>query len=287
MGESQEMSKVTIRRAMARMENINIFYRDTGNNAQPILCLHGRWGRGETWVDFMQHYGKAYRVIAPDLRGHGLSGRPMAKYTADEFSSDMTALMDYLDIHSAIVVGHSMGGHIAGHLAAAHPEYAKALAILDKSAAGPEKENGLPPEKLECIDPVTKSWPLPFKSLSEAQAVIRRDMESELSYQYFMNSLMETEEGYGMMFSAQAIAANIAYYSDWYHLLPRIPCPVLLIRAKGNGAVSETDFHKMKSMIPNCTACEMSDPDHNVHLANKAEFYGYFDEFLEKAAGKK
>jgi pimeloyl-ACP methyl ester carboxylesterase len=134
---------------------------------------------------------------------------------------------------------------------------------------------------------MTKNWPLPFASLSEAEAVIRRDMESELSYQYFMNSLMETEAGYGMMFSAQAIAANIAYYSDWYHCLPRIQCPVLLIRAKGSGAVSDTDFEKMKSVIPNCMAREMSDPDHNVHLANKAEFYGYFDEFLEMAAGKK
>jgi len=30
-----------------------------------ILCLHGRWGRAETWVPFMQHYGDRYRVIAP------------------------------------------------------------------------------------------------------------------------------------------------------------------------------------------------------------------------------
>jgi pimeloyl-ACP methyl ester carboxylesterase len=281
------MGKATIHRKMARLKNINIFFRDTGGDAPPILCLHGRWGRGETWIDFMQHYGDKYRIIAPDLRGHGLSGKPVANYTAEEFSADMTGLMDYLGLPSAIIVGHSMGGHVAGYLAAMHPGYAQAAAILDKSASGPEKGNDLPPEKLERIDPVTKSWPLPFKSLSEAQAVIRRDMESELSYQYFMNSLMETEDGYGMMFSAQAIAANIAYYSDWYHLLPRISCPVLLIRAKGNDAVSDTDFEKMKSMIPNCMAFEMSNPDHNVHLSNKEEFYGYFDEFLEKAMKKR
>jgi pimeloyl-ACP methyl ester carboxylesterase len=281
------MGKVTIRRAMAQLENIKIFYRDTGNDARPILCLHGRWGRGETGIDFMQHYGERYRIIAPDLRGHGLSGKPVAKYTAEEFSADMTALLDYLRLPSAIIVGHSMGGHVAGYLAAMHPGHVQAAAILDKSASGPEKESELPPEKLERIDPVTKGWPLPFASLSEAQAVIRRDMESDLSYQYFMNSLLETEDGYGMMFSTQAIAANIAYYSDWYHLLPRIACPVLLVRAKGNDAVPDPDFEKMKSMIPNCMAREISNPDHNVYLSNKTEFYGYFDEFMETRINQK
>jgi pimeloyl-ACP methyl ester carboxylesterase len=276
------MSKDMIHRDMAQLGKINIFYRDTKNGAQPIFCLHGRWGRGETWIDFMRHYEEKYRVIAPDLRGHGLSSKPISKYTAEEMSKDMIDLMDYLDVNSVILVGHSMGGHIAGYLAATYPKYVKALAILDKSASGPEKQNELALDKIEIIDPVTKNWPLTFSSLTEAQEMIRRDMESELSYQYFMNSLIETVDGYKMMFSTQAIAANIAYYSDWFDLLPSIKCPVMLVRAKGNDAVTDTDFEKMKSMISNCMAYEMSNPDHNVHLANKNEFYQYFDEFLEK-----
>lgn len=281
------MSNVTIHRGIAQLGKLDIFYRDTRNDAQPILCLHGRWGRGETWIDFMRHYGENYRVIAPDLRGHGLSSKPIAKYTAEEMSKDMIDLLDYLNIDSAILAGHSMGGHIAGHLTATYPEYVKALAILDKSASGPEKQSDLSLEELEIIDPVTEHWPLPFSSLTEAQETIRREMDSELSYQYFMNSLVETADGYVMMFSTQAIAANIAFYSSWYSLLPGIKCPVLLVRAKGNSAVSDTDFEKMKTIIPNCMAHEMSNPDHNVHLANKNEFYKYFDEFLEKAMSNK
>ncbi|MEK4512056.1 hypothetical protein [Paenibacillus sp. FSL K6-2524] len=55
----------------------------------------------------------------------------------------------------------------------------------------------------------------------------------------------------------------------------------LLIRAKGNEAISDEDFTKMQSLIPNCLGHEMSHPDHNVHLGNKEEFYKYFDEFLK------
>lgn len=275
------MGKVKIYRQMAKLKQIDIFYRDSQTAGQAILCLHGRWGRGETWVDFIQHYGEKYRVIAPDQRGHGLSGKPIANYTAEEMAVDMVELLEFLKLDLAIVVGHSMGGRVAGYLTALYPQFVKALAILDKSAAGPTSPNILPLEQIPPLDPLTKDWPLPFASLSEAKDFMRQALESDLSYQYFMNSLVETVEGYQMMFSAQAIAANIAYEENWFHLLPQIKCPVMLIRAKGGEAVSDEDFVKMQSLIPNCLAHEMSHLDHNVYLSNKAEFYGYFDGFLK------
>ena len=97
-----------------------------------------------------------------------------------------------------------------------------------------------------------------------------------------MNSLVETVDGYQMMFSAQAIAANIAYYENWYHLLPKIKCPVMLVRSGSHEGVPDADWQKMQSLIANCSAYEMSHPDHNVHLGNEEEFYRYFDEFLSK-----
>jgi pimeloyl-ACP methyl ester carboxylesterase len=60
------MTVVNIYRDMARLKNIDIFLRDTQTEGPTIFCLHGRWGRGETWVDLMLHYGDQYRVITPD-----------------------------------------------------------------------------------------------------------------------------------------------------------------------------------------------------------------------------
>jgi pimeloyl-ACP methyl ester carboxylesterase len=276
------MGKVTIFRATARLGGIDIFYRDTRTAGPAILCLHGRWGRGETWIDFMRHYGEAYRIIAPDQRGHGLSGKPVAKYTTEEMAGDMIALLDSLGIESSIVVGHSMGGTIAGYMAASYPERVAALAILDKSASGPEKPDPPSLDKIGSADPLTKDWPMPFSSLVEAQEFLRGEMKSDLSYQYFMNSLTETAEGYRMMFSPQAMAANIAHYESWFDLLPRIRCPTLVIRARGGEAVADGDFARMKSMLADCAAHTMSSSDHNVHLSDKKEFYGRFDEFLKR-----
>lgn len=276
------MGKIKIYRNIAKLKSINIFYFDTKTEGPTILCLHGRWGRAETWFDFIQQYGKQYRIIAPDQKGHGLSSKPVSKYTAEEMAEDMIELLDFLKLDSVILVGHSMGGRVAGYLTALYPKYVKALAILDKSASGPAKPKMLPLDQIPVIDPLTKDWPIPFSSLSEAKDYIKQAMDSNLSYQYFMNSLVETVEGFQMMFSSQAMAANIAYEENWFHLIPDIKCLVLLIRAKGNDAISDEDFVKMQSLIPNCLAREMSHPDHNVHLGNKEEFYEYFNKFLNK-----
>jgi len=280
------MSEVKIHRNIIKINGVDIFYMDTRTQAETILCLHGRWGRAETWADFIQRYGEQYRVIAPDQRGHGLSGKPVSKYTSAEMAADIIGLMDHLRIDKVILVGHSMGGSIAGCFAATYPDRLRGVAILDKTAAGPGKPNTTPLEEIPVIDPITKDWPLPFSSLKEARVLIKRDMETELSYQYFMNSLTEDFAGYHMMFSAQAMAANIAYYQDWFDLLPKIKCPALLVRAGGQGAVTDEDFSRMQALIPDCLAFEMSDPDHNVHLSNQEEFYGYFDRFLSKVEGR-
>jgi pimeloyl-ACP methyl ester carboxylesterase len=141
------MEKVKIYRNIAKLKDIDMFYFDTKTEGPVILCLHGLWGRAETWHDFINQYGKEYRIIAPDQRGHGLTSKPESGYTAEEMGEDIIELLKYLNIDSIILVGHSMGGAIAGHLAALHPEYIKAVAILDESAA--DDSDGLSPDECE------------------------------------------------------------------------------------------------------------------------------------------
>lgn len=281
MKEGMILEAVRIHRNIAKLKDIDMFYFDTKTEGSIILCLHGRYGRAETWHDFINHYGKQYRIIAPDQRGHGLSSKPLSEYSAEEMAGDIIELLDLLSIDSVILVGHSMGGTVAGYLASEYPEYIKSVAILDKSAAGPEP-NKQSLDKSQLYDPFIKDWPSSFATLNQAMSFFKQVTESVLEYQYFMNSLEETIDGYQMMFSPKAMAINIANYQGWFQLLSNIKCLVLLIRASGHEAVSDEDLIKMQSLIPKSIAFDMSHPDHNVHLGNKEEFYNYFDEFLKK-----
>jgi 2-succinyl-6-hydroxy-2,4-cyclohexadiene-1-carboxylate synthase len=116
---------------MAKVNGINLFYRDTLSGDQTILCLHGRWGRGETWTDLIARYRDRYRIIAPDQRGHGLSDKPIARYAGEDMAADAYELIRYLGCAPVIVVGHSMGARIGAYLAALYPQVVKAFALLD------------------------------------------------------------------------------------------------------------------------------------------------------------
>jgi pimeloyl-ACP methyl ester carboxylesterase len=197
------LTATNVCRKTADLAGVEIFYLDTETSGPAILCLHGRWGRAETWIDFIRHFGNKYHIIAPDQRGHGLSGRPESTYSADEMSEDMARLADHLGLDELIAVGHSMGGRIGAYLAARHPTLVTGLAILDKSTSVHETSNGAPDK-----DPLTKDWPLPFTCLADAQEFLKEWTDSSLAYQYFMNSLAETQDGYIMRFSSHAMASS-------------------------------------------------------------------------------
>ena len=279
-----KMTEIKVYRGIAKLSEVDLFYMDSQKGDPVIICLHGRCGRAETWCDFIRYYGKHYRVIAPDQRGHGLSSKPISTYTDKEMAEDIIELMEVLNIKSTILIGHSMGGAVAGYLAAHYPEYVQAIAILDKSAAGPEMPLSI--EEYQKHNP-TSGWPLPFLSRLDAEKYICKRSRSALEYQYFMNSLVETVDGYEMLFSSEAMSVGIGQYVSWYHLLPQIRCPVLLVRSNSHEAVPDYDYARMQALIADCVSCEMACKDHNVHLSDPKQFYDYMDQFLSYALRQK
>ena len=275
------MSELNITQATVNVNGVDIFYRDTGGADKPVmLCLHGRWGRGETYNEFIQHYHKRYRIIAPDQRGHGLSSKPVATYRGEDMAADMHELLKYLGIGSAIIVGHSMGARIAGYFAALFSQATIALAILDEPADAPENTNNFTPEQIPSDDKLTSQWPTPFTSYAEAKQFLKNKFPFQTSVDYFMHSLAEISEGYDFMFSRYSIRAIEEYWVSWYDLLPKFTCPVLLVRATESWCLSAESAEKMKPMIKNLTYFEVSNSDHMVYTDNPEEFFPQFDKFL-------
>ncbi len=268
-------------RETASLSKAELFYYDTKEEKPVIICIHGMYGRAETWSDFIIHYADRYRVIAPDLRGHGRSSKPDGYYTIDEMGEDIRELMEMLGIEHAILVGHSMGGGIVGYLAARYRNMVKAAAILDKTAKGPEKHAPILSSQVKEYDAFTKEWRETFDTRREALECIRMSSGSELETEYFVNSLYEDKSGYHFMFSKQALAAYRANNYDWMDLLSLITCKTLLIKSAGEGCVTKQDFMEMEACLKDAIVYTMSNTNHNVHLAEKEEFYQVFDQFLD------
>jgi non-heme chloroperoxidase len=137
-------------------DSTTIFYKDWGTG-QPVVFSHGWPLNGDSWDDqlvFVASHG--YRAIAHDRRGHGRSSQPWDGNDMDTYADDLAALIDTLDLHDAVLVGHSTGGgevtryigrHGTSHLAKAVLVGAVPPLML-KTASNP---GGLPIEAFDQI----------------------------------------------------------------------------------------------------------------------------------------
>jgi 2-succinyl-6-hydroxy-2,4-cyclohexadiene-1-carboxylate synthase len=107
-------------------------------DGQPLLLLHGFMGSGESWTPrsavFAEH---GIRSIAVDLIGHGTSDAPVdpSRYRMERCVEDLLELLDRLELRRVGVLGYSMGGRLALHLASAAPERVSAL-VLESASPG-------------------------------------------------------------------------------------------------------------------------------------------------------
>ena len=195
-------------------------------------------------------------------------------------AADAAALIKHLDCGPAIVVGHSMGARIAGYLSALYPEAVSGLVLLDQTAQGPEAPSTLALKDLPPKDSFTADWPLPFTSYKQAREFLLDKTQSDVRTNYYLDSLVERADGYHVLFSQQATSAIFEYQEDWFHLLPSISQPVLLIRAKDSKELTEADSERMRRLLPSARTAAVSRPEHHVYLSNPDEFYVLMDEFL-------
>jgi len=96
-----------------------------------IMFIHGYAGCAETWEYQINHFGHQYRVVVPDLRGHGQSDAPYSEYTMAEMVADINQISIELNLPEKFtLVGHSFGGSICIEFAAAYPQRLDKLVLI-------------------------------------------------------------------------------------------------------------------------------------------------------------
>lgn len=100
--------------------------------AAPVMLIHGMWDHSRSWDRIAGVLARNYRVIAPDLRGHGDSAWASPDgYTLGAYVLDLADVMHAMTPEPLALVGHSLGGVLALRLAAAFPERITALAGIE------------------------------------------------------------------------------------------------------------------------------------------------------------
>ncbi|HEU4326115.1 MAG TPA: alpha/beta fold hydrolase [Roseiflexaceae bacterium] len=199
---------------------------DVGPDEPPgrgtIVCTHGAGGDARQWTPQINHFRRHYRVIAPDLRGHGRSEHPDSAYSLEEFLWDVTQLLTKLQVSEPfILMAHSFGGPIALTFTAAHPERVRRLILI---ATAPEMH-------LRPMVELLLKLPLPLRILERIRPLVASQIHAPL-------------------FVLQRVLAGTLFPWRGWSLLPTVRVPTLIIGGQFDFIVPVSVLNRMRAAMP-------------------------------------
>ena len=211
--------------------DFRIHYRDEGKG-ETLLLLHGFCESSEIWDDFRGALSKRFRVITPDLLGHGKSSPPAVRNNNGEYVNTMemqaesaAAVLKSAGVERCTVVGHSMGGYTALAFAELFPEKVKGLCLFHSTAmADPEEKKR---DRDKAIEAVKKDKKAFLEGLIPKMFAPANVIKMKGQVEKVLDSAMNIHED-GLV----AALAGMRDRKDRQHVLEGAKYPVLFIIGK-------------------------------------------------------
>jgi non-heme chloroperoxidase len=225
-------------------DGVEIFYKDWGQG-QPIVFHHGWPLSADDWDNQMLFFvQRGFRVVAIDRRGHGRSSQVSEGHDMDHYAADAAAVVEHLDLHDAVHVGHSTGGGEATRYVARHGKGRVAKAVLMSAVPPimvktPQNPGGLP---IEVFDGLRSS-------LAANRTQFYRDLPAGPFYGFNrpgatpLESVIANWWRQGMMGGAKAHYDGIKAFSetDFTEDLKSIDVPTLVMHGDDDQIVPYKD----------------------------------------------
>jgi 3-oxoadipate enol-lactonase len=250
------------------------FYAEQTGTGPDVLLLSGLAVDGRMWET--SRLADAFRVTTLDNRGVGQTGVPPGPYSMEQFAKDAVALCDALGLSRVHVVGHSMGGHMAQHLAVLRPDLVASLVLACSEP------------RFSIISDLATTQQLRLRALGVPRELLIRDYLPVLFSRRFLadpnrvetyvqaaleDPLPQTDDGYRLQ--VEALRQH-----DTRKLLPEIRCPTLVLGAEADLLTPCEFSYEMAEKIPNARLQILPDCGHAPFLECPDEFYHAIRSFL-------
>lgn len=233
---------------------MTLHYTEQGQGL-PVVLLHGYPFNGTIWQTQQQGLSDKYRVIAPDLRGHGQSPAPEGVYDMDTMARDVLALLDSLEVEKAAIMGHSMGGYVTFALWRLAPARFAAIGLICTQAS---------PDSDDTRKGRYKTAENVFTDGSQvvAQAMTPRlfapnTPEDEPIVEQIRTIILNTRPS-GIIGTLKGMAAR----PDSTDLLPEINIPVLVLTGDKDQIIPPQKAEKMATSVPSATLVTIESAGH-------------------------
>ncbi len=258
---------------LARLNGITLHYRDEGPKAGPALVFVNSLGTDfRIWDAVASHFAPAHRIVRYDKRGHGLSDAPPAPYSITDHAADLEALLDHLEIGSAVLVGLSVGGLIVTAFAGKSPNRVKGLVLCDTahkigtvemwdSRIAMIREGGI----ASTSDMVMERWFSP---------VFHRDRKDELAICRNMLERMPVE---GYIGTCMALRD-----ADNTKIVKQLKMPVLLLVGSNDGSTPPDLVRSTHELIAGSRFVVIEGPGHIPCMEAPQETNALIEAFLQE-----
>jgi 3-oxoadipate enol-lactonase len=230
------------RRDEALRDTINEFemhFQDVGEGP-PILLVHGFPLDHTLWTHQVEALQREYRVVNPDLRGHGQSEAPAGAYTMAQLAEDLHALLDRRAIDRVVFAGLSMGGYIAFAFWRMYPDRLRALVLADTRAAADTPEGR--ENRYKMIQQAQNEGIRPIVAGMLPKMVSPVTLESEPQVVAQARRMMEHTPVDGVVGALQGMAQR----PDSTSTLPTIDVPTLILVGEDDAITPPTEARRMR-----------------------------------------
>ena len=248
--------------------DVKLFYTDQGSG-QPVVLIHGYPLNGESWGKQQAALLDAgYRVIAYDRRGFGASTKAGSGYDYDTFASDLSVLIETLDLTDAVLVGFSMGtGEICRYLSTYGSDRIAKVAFL----------GSLQPYLLKTDDNPDGAGPQEF--FDGFSAAARQDRYAFVAE--FFKDFYNLDDYLGSRISQQALdasmqvanhagnvaiaAAPLTWPTDFRADIPNVDVPALILHGTADNILPvEVTARRFRELLPDATYVEIEGAPHGL-----------------------
>jgi pimeloyl-ACP methyl ester carboxylesterase len=252
------------------IDGVRLRFRSWGADDRPsIVLLHASGCHLGWWSEVAPALADEFHVVALDLRGHGGSdASPTGDYDFDAHVRDLDGVIDALDLHDVIVVGHSLGGYVGLKYATTSPRRLRGLVIADMLCS-------LDGEALDRLHQAAQRPQPVFATREEAVEKFRLQPPETAAAEAIIRSLAEhavgqTSDGkWTFRFDRRALRHSPV---NAWQLLDKVDCPVLIVRGEKSTLMPTENVQRLVKGLKKSAAVDLPGAYHNLMLDNPAGF---------------